>query len=54
MASSGVILEWTWSFTVTTGARPQAPRQATVSRVNRESAEVFCLSSSYRYSRMAL
>ena len=25
--------EWTWSFTVTTGARPQAPKQATVSRV---------------------
>ena len=37
-------------FTVTTGARPQAPRQATVSRVKSPSVEVFCLPSSPRYS----
>ena len=42
-ASSGVILAWTSPSRVITGARPQAPRHATVSRVNSPSAEVFFL-----------
>ena len=40
-ALSGVILEWTSPSMVITGARPQAPRQATVSSVNRPSSEVW-------------
>ena len=40
-AASGVIFEWTSPSMVMTGARPQAPRHATVSRVNSPSAEVF-------------
>ena len=40
-AASGVIFAWTSPSTVITGARPHAPRQATVSRVKRPSAEVF-------------
>ena len=43
-AASGVILAWTSPSTVMTGANPQAPRHATVSRVNSPSAEVFFLS----------
>lgn len=39
--SSGVILAWTSPSMVMTGDSPQAPRHATVSRVNRPSAEVF-------------
>ena len=42
-AASGVIFAWTSPSMVITGARPQAPRHATVSRVNNPSAEVFFL-----------
>ena len=49
-AVSGVILAYTSPSTVITGARPQAPRQATVSSVNTPSALVLRLPSSFRYS----
>ena len=55
-AFSGVIWGWTWSFTVTAGARPQAPRQETVSTVNRAFSVVgrslLTPSSLYRASRI--
>ena len=50
MAASGVILANTSPSMVIVGARPQAPRQATVSSVNTPSALVLRLPSSFRYS----
>lgn len=46
----GDILAWTSPSTVITGARPQAPRQATVSRVNMPSSLVLRLPDRPRYS----
>ena len=40
LETTGVIAGYTFSLTVMTGARPQAPRQETVSTVNRRSSVV--------------
>ena len=50
MARSGSILAWTSPSTVMTGAKPQAPRHATVSSVNKPSSEVFFFPCKPRYS----
>ena len=47
-ALSGSIFAWTSPSMVMTGARPHAPRHATVSSVNRPSSDVFCLPRSFR------
>ena len=50
MARSGSILACTSPSTVMTGAKPQAPRHATVSSVKRPSSEVFFFPCRPRYS----